>query len=308
MIFGASGITILINGKNLRSIRGCTGALLVSALILFGVSEAFPQPLFPLAVGNRWHYSITHVYPPPALSPQHYTFGVIGDTLMANGQRFAVLDNPDVLGARFIRADSAVIYYWADEKEHRVFNLRAAAGVVDSISFGGFTFARSNGSVPGPIFGRSVNITGFALGGLLFGGVTIAEGFGYYSYDYDADWGTTQDTWLLQGCTIGDTSYGNVTGVTPPEQWIPEQVELLPNYPNPFNGATTLRYRLPSEMHLRLIIRDMLGREIAKLVDGVQAQGEHTINYEPAGMASGLYYSQLSTAAGLQVRALLYLR
>jgi hypothetical protein len=66
--------------------------------------------------------------------------------------------------------------------------------------------------------------------------------------------------------------------------------------PNPARGWTTLSYALPAEAHVRLSVYDIMGRQVARLVDGVQSAGEHELRWQPPARASGLYLVRLETA------------
>ena len=78
---------------------------------------------------------------------------------------------------------------------------------------------------------------------------------------------------------------------------LPERLELASNYPNPFNPATTLAYRLPRTSAVRLEVHDVLGRRVATLLDGVtQEAGAHTFQLDASGWASGLYFYTLEAA------------
>ncbi len=75
---------------------------------------------------------------------------------------------------------------------------------------------------------------------------------------------------------------------------LPTILVLGPNFPNPFNPATTLRYTLPQATHVRLVVYDVLGREVAVLIDQQQAAGERTVRFEaPANLPSGVYFYHL---------------
>ncbi len=65
-----------------------------------------------------------------------------------------------------------------------------------------------------------------------------------------------------------------------PGQQILDSYQLYPNFPNPFNPSTTIRYRLPHATHVKLVIFDMLGREIKTLVDAPQSAGEHQVIWD----------------------------
>ena len=75
-------------------------------------------------------------------------------------------------------------------------------------------------------------------------------------------------------------------------------------HPNPFSGATQLRYTLQSESMVRLVVYDVLGREVAVLVDGMRGSGTHTAVFRPSTRARSLYYAVLTTEGGRVTRAL----
>ncbi len=65
--------------------------------------------------------------------------------------------------------------------------------------------------------------------------------------------------------------------------------ELYQNYPNPFNPTTTIKYSLSSASHLRLKVYNLLGQEVAVLVDEMKFQGEYQVEFNATGLASGVY-------------------
>ena len=74
---------------------------------------------------------------------------------------------------------------------------------------------------------------------------------------------------------------------------LPDQYSLAQNYPNPFNPVTTLNYYLPEAGEVLLTIYDIQGREAARLVDGHLSSGEHTVDWNAADFASGIYFARL---------------
>ena len=84
-----------------------------------------------------------------------------------------------------------------------------------------------------------------------------------------------------------------VTGVA--ERTSPETMSLDQNYPNPFNPATTIGYRLSTVSPVRLSVYDVLGREVALLVDAVQSPGRHLAQFDAHGLASGVYVYRLTS-------------
>ena len=61
------------------------------------------------------------------------------------------------------------------------------------------------------------------------------------------------------------------------------------NFPNPFNPTTSIRYAVPEQSHVRLIVTDMLGRAVATLVDGDVESGVHSVEFDAGQLPSGNY-------------------
>ena len=76
---------------------------------------------------------------------------------------------------------------------------------------------------------------------------------------------------------------------------VPEEIALSQNFPNPFNPTTSVRYSLPNVAEVRLVVYDILGREIAVLADGVKPPGEHIVQIDAGQWASGVYFYMLET-------------
>jgi hypothetical protein len=83
----------------------------------------------------------------------------------------------------------------------------------------------------------------------------------------------------------------NVTsgvGVGEPDE-VPESFALHQNYPNPFNPRTTISFDVAQPTEVRLKVFDILGREVATLVDGDLASGFHHVVFDASRLASGMY-------------------
>ncbi len=108
---------------------------------------------------------------------------------------------------------------------------------------------------------------------------------------------------------------GDMVSFTP-ARWVLHQ-----NYPNPFNPGTTILYtvgrtderagterggRSVGDGVVRLGVYDVLGREVAVLVDGVVSPGEHSVVFDAGGLAGGVYFYRLQTPAGSLVRTMLF--
>ncbi|MDL1892892.1 T9SS type A sorting domain-containing protein, partial [Sphingobacteriales bacterium CHB3] len=82
---------------------------------------------------------------------------------------------------------------------------------------------------------------------------------------------------------------------------LPDGFALFQNYPNPFNPGTSISYRLSAISQVTLKVYDVLGREVATLVNEVKGPGEHSARFVADGLASGLasgtYFYRLTAGA-----------
>ncbi len=83
---------------------------------------------------------------------------------------------------------------------------------------------------------------------------------------------------------------------------------LLPNYPNPFNPSTTIRYRLPAACDVRLAVYNMLGQEIKFLVNSRQKAGTHTALFDARDLPAGVYVYRLQAGTFVQSRKMILLK
>jgi hypothetical protein len=107
---------------------------------------------------------------------------------------------------------------------------------------------------------------------------------------------------------MGADEAGPLTGVTPDDLTAPSVFALAQNFPNPFNPSTSISYQLPAAGHVRLLVSDQLGREVATVVDQRQEAGSHVVRFNAAGLASGMYFYRLTSGAATQVRRMLLLK
>jgi flagellar hook assembly protein FlgD len=93
----------------------------------------------------------------------------------------------------------------------------------------------------------------------------------------------------------------------------PARATLEQNYPNPFNPSTTITFALPAASHVRLLICDLLGREIRRLVDAPYGGGFHTVRWDAtddngAKVTSGVYFYRIQAGTYSAVRRMLLVR
>ena len=89
---------------------------------------------------------------------------------------------------------------------------------------------------------------------------------------------------------------------------LPTETALLGNYPNPFNPETTIRYTLPQTGKVHLAVYNLLGHEVAVLVDEPKPAGHHTTRFEAGDLPSGAYLYRLQTQDKIMARTMILVK
>jgi predicted GH43/DUF377 family glycosyl hydrolase len=115
--------------------------------------------------------------------------------------------------------------------------------------------------------------------------------------------GTKYEMWYdsWDGANQGSIGYATAPDSIPTlaitdEGIIPDEYVLSQNYPNPFNPVSTIRYEIPMASEVLLIVYDILGREVVRLVDGFVEPGYHEVHWNGQEFASGIYIARLETS------------
>ena len=175
-----------------------------------------------------------------------------------------------------------------------------------------------------PVDDRGSEITGYAYrheenGGSFSEWVDIPD-----SRPGEANTGSYTITGLTNGSTYtfelravnihGGGRSASVTVTLPPgptsteSEELPAEVALLGNYPNPFNPETTIGYALPHAGKVRLVVYDLLGHEVAVLVDGPQPAGRHAVRFRGDHLPSGPYAYRLQAGDEVVVRTMILVK
>ncbi len=92
------------------------------------------------------------------------------------------------------------------------------------------------------------------------------------------------------------------------EEEIVKNYELSQNYPNPFNPSTKIRYQIPKSGPVRIVVFDVLGREVKTLLNKVQSAGKYRLTFHADNLASGIYLLQMKAGGFLQTRKLMLIK
>lgn len=148
------------------------------------------------------------------------------------------------------------------------------------------------------------------LAGFTSAGVPIVHDPGKssgQSYIYDKT--TVTQAWFAKG-GVAYTFYpaGSIVSVVDESNRIPTDFELYQNYPNPFNPVTTIKYQINKSGFVNLKIYDMLGQEIAVLVNETKHPGVYDIKFDASNLSSGVYVYRLQSGSQSLTKKLILLK
>ncbi len=143
-------------------------------------------------------------------------------------------------------------------------------------------------------------------GGLNWGYQTVSIPIAYYFSFIDSLTG-----WCgYNGLAKTTNSGGNIVfnGIQQISNEIPTDFKLYQNYPNPFNPITNIKYQIVKSNHIKLIIYDMLGREITVLVNEIQEAGVYLVDWNANALPSGTYFYMLITESFVETKKMILIK
>ena len=273
-------------------------------IVLFFVitNELYSQEYYPLHKSNLWSYGVS--------SPSKKVT-VISDSLFSNGKHYAVLSEEDIVGGQYIRTDSLYVYYYdtMQNKEIPFFKLDGKVGDITEVRFRAYSKVHITKIDSTIMFNEKVHYISYLIESMTITKVTLSDIFGPTSASYFDDppppW--PKFTYNLIGCKINGINYGLVVSVKQQDE-IPNKFNLFPNYPNPFNPSTTIEYNIDKPSEVRLIIYDVLGRELKYIVNEFKNTGYYKVVFNGKDLPSGIYYYRLVTENNYQTKPMILLK
>ena len=89
---------------------------------------------------------------------------------------------------------------------------------------------------------------------------------------------------------------------------VPVKFELYQNYPNPFNPTTIIKYSIPKQSMVSLKVYNMLGEEVAELVNGEKSKGNYQVNFNAKGLSSGIYLYRIKAGNFVQTKKMVLIK
>jgi hypothetical protein len=254
------------------------------------------QGFYPLQRDNLWQLEDA--------DPMNYHLvesRVVADTTLPNGMVYTVLEGFGVApAANYVRQDSGVVYAFDfyDSTEHVVYDFNAEIGDTIGMWIGDWIRLAAKGPVP--FYGRTLMAWNFVFG--IIAEITVIDSIGVTYLILDPG-----ISFIFRGAVIDGVQYGSITHVEA-EPAYQEAPTLLQNYPNPFNSVSNVDFSISKSSFVTIAVYDLLGREVATIVDERLAPGSYTRQWNAGGLASGVYLYRLTAGTYVETRKLVLIR
>ncbi len=172
----------------------------------------------------------------------------------------------------------------------------------------------------------NIGVYSFTVSGAnIFAGTTGAAGI-YLSTDSGKSWtqatsGLPPNTDVFSLAVSGTNLYAGtpvgmwrrplaemITGIKDLQNNLPTSFSLSQNYPNPFNPSTIISYQVPAVSHVSLRVYDILGNEVASLVDEEKLAGRYSVNFNASKIASGVYFYRIIAGSFVETKKLVLMK
>ena len=147
--------------------------------------------------------------------------------------------------------------------------------------------------------------------GAKFIGETTSDGFGNFQLVFNPE-ETLKNITAIQIDAEGNTSgfsLPKTVGITNGKNSsLPNHYELYQNYPNPFNPVTRINFSIPNTNYVTIKLYDILGKEVAILVNEEKPAGNYEINFDAGNLSSGVYFYRMKSGSYISTKKLVLLR
>ncbi len=137
-------------------------------------------------------------------------------------------------------------------------------------------------------------------------GIAVNSGQTFYYRAYPWYTGTLSNSKYIytQLAEIKGTATTSTAVSDHGDAMLPARATLHSNYPNPFNPTTTLAFSLPTRMHVRLAVFNMLGQQVQQILNEERAAGMNEVRFDAANLPTGLYLVNMVAGGHSQTRAI----
>lgn len=267
------------------------------------------QVSYPLHTGDEWQYA--KIIP-------NAPWRVSSDTLMPNGKTYRIIasqgypvGNPKFFW-QYHRQEGNKVFAFNSSSEQEFLLFDFYANVGDTIS------TYPNYSSVGLVIVRVKNVD------TIFGGsrrhwefyhdVVAASADDEIRLEVTDTLGITLFSnaegpgGFISGARINGNSYGTITSSISESPSVITKFHLAPAFPNPFNPSTTISYEVPSRSDVKLVIYNVLGQEVATVVDEQKQAGRYSLEWNASNVPSGVYFYRLQAGSFVETKKLVLIR
>jgi len=123
-----------------------------------------------------------------------------------------------------------------------------------------------------------------------------------------SDAGLQYDGWYVDDIVISKSCVSTITGIGGNNGNIPFTYALEQNFPNPFNPVTQIKYQIPVSSAVKIVIYDILGKDVMTLVNETKEAGYHSVDLNGADLASGVYFYRIDAGSFSDVKKIMLVK
>jgi hypothetical protein len=296
-------------------------------LIFVLINFSFSQPYLPQNIGNKfiYYYSYWSHYTGGGGSSGSYRMSakITKDTVINNRHYFFYDKYPAYNNNnKWIRLDSLTnSIYEYDANNNCSFYYHEA--LIDSLNIttgnynSCYTYRHFSGNDTMTLFGQFGQIKKFYWNYITSYNCYYHYQFGIvlFKEDYEAGSNGYHGQGTLIGCVINGITYGDttLTFVNQISKDIPKEFILSQNYPNPFNPTTKIKFEIPLDVkrersNVKLIIYDILGKEISTLVNESLQPGTYEVTFDGSNLSTGIYFYVLKAGDYIETKKMVLIK
>ena len=266
---------------------------LVLILTHLNSAQNLENSYFPLAIGNRWDYYSSNWCHGGVLQTDTFSVEVIEQINFKTERDYYILSNNTIFETKYLSLENDSLYYFNTEDSVDclmfVFN-KSFYGYYYSCKFDPLDFCDE---LHENWFGwedtQQYHIT-------YSNSYKFSKKFGYLG-KWDISGGICEHTISLSGCILSGEIFGNLAVTVEDNMHLKNGYNLIQNYPNPFNPNTTIHYSISKQSFVTLKVYDLLGREVATLINEEKQAGNYEVEFDGSNLPSGVYFYQLRVSA-----------
>ena len=285
------------------------------------LKEIQPDPglvrYYPLHVGDLWVYNgFIWIYPETefyqlvrkvndeVIKPNQKIYFEVEEFFTGSSYSQKYFERIDSVSAKVYRFDEDSVQ---NDQEYLLDDLRAEVGdSVMSYRFG-FTPYKVIYSADTTLYQQDTHFKQYNCESLMGYTYDLMKDFGitrvYNTFDFGSD------TRVLQGAVVNGILYGDTTttGIDDQSELF-NSFSLSQNYPNPFNPVTSIQYTVGSRKYVSIKIYDVLGNEVATLVNEEKPAGSYTVHFDGSKLSSGIYFCRLKSGSFTATKKLMLIK